>query len=77
VNYQAVEQGPSVRTVEPIALTVEQAARAAGVGRTSLYAELKAGRLRATKACGRTLIMHCDLVAWLEACRDQTAARAS
>ena len=49
-----------------LALSVEQAARRAGVGRGFLYQEIGKGRLRARKAGRRTLIALTDLAAWLE-----------
>jgi excisionase family DNA binding protein len=52
---------------EPLAYMPRDAARLAGVGRTFLYLEIKAGRLRARKAGARTLIAADDLRAWLEA----------
>lgn len=49
-----------------MALTVEQACRAAGVSKTCLYREISAGRLRATKIGRRTLITTWSLRAWIE-----------
>jgi excisionase family DNA binding protein len=49
-----------------LALSIEQAARRAGVGRGFLYQEIGKGRLRARKAGRRTLIALTDLAAWLE-----------
>jgi excisionase family DNA binding protein len=51
---------------EALALSVDQAARRAGVGRGFLYQEIGKGRLRARKAGRRTLIALTDLAAWLE-----------
>jgi excisionase family DNA binding protein len=48
-----------------LAYTVEQAAGALGIGRTKLFAEIAAGRLRARKAGKRTLIAVEDARAFL------------
>ncbi len=42
-------------------------------GRTTIYAEMKSGRLRATKIGKRTLFLAPDVVAWLNACRKAPA----
>ena len=51
----------------PLALSVDEAAHLAGVGRGFLYQEIGKGRLRARKAGRRTLVAMNDLGAWLEA----------
>ena len=52
--------------MEPLAYTLYEAKRAAaGISRTTLYEEIKAGRLRAVKRGRRTLILADDLRAWL------------
>ncbi len=48
-----------------VAYTVEGAAEAAGVGRTSIFSEIKAGRLKAKKFGKRTLITDEALREWL------------
>lgn len=45
--------------------TVKQAAEAAQVGRTTIYAQIKAGRLPITKIGRRTLVRHEALERWL------------
>ena len=50
----------------PLAISVDEAARRAGVGRGFLYQEISKGRLRARKAGRRTLITVEDHSAWLE-----------
>ena len=52
--------------VEPIALQIPDAVKLSGVGRTSLYAAIKDGKLTARKTGRRTLILATDLRAWLE-----------
>jgi excisionase family DNA binding protein len=48
-----------------LAHSIPEAAKIAGVGRSFLYEEIRAGRLIARKARGRTLILHRDLVDYL------------
>ena len=48
-----------------LALSVDEASAAAGVGRTSIFKAIKTGRLRAKKHGARTLILPDDLEAWL------------
>jgi hypothetical protein len=52
--------------VEKLAYTLAEARAVAGIGRTSLYQEIKVGRLRAIKRGGRTLILSADLQSWLD-----------
>jgi excisionase family DNA binding protein len=52
--------------METLAYTILEAKRvAAGISRTTLYEEIKAGRLRAVKRGRRTLILADDLKTWL------------
>ena len=52
---------------ERLALTIAEACRMSGFSRTSLYAEIGAGKLRAVKRGRRTAILLDDLKAWLAA----------
>jgi hypothetical protein len=47
------------------AMTVAQFCNWASIGRTTLYAEIKLGRIRPRKVRGRTLILRCDAEKWL------------
>jgi excisionase family DNA binding protein len=47
--------------------TVPEVLRITGIGRTTLYAEISADRLRAVKLGRRTLILAEDLQRWLAA----------
>lgn len=49
----------------PIVYTVEQAMKALGVGKSKLYEELNAGRIKAKKSGHRTLIPHASIQEWL------------
>lgn len=48
-----------------IAYSVCEAQKALSIGRTSLYAQIKAGKLRATKLGRKTLILAKDLDAFV------------
>ena len=48
-----------------LAYSIPEFLAAVPIGRTKLYEELKAGRLRAVKVGKRTLIPLCEAEAWL------------
>jgi excisionase family DNA binding protein len=50
----------------PLGRSINDAALRAGVGRSTVYAAINAGALRALKAGRRTLILDADLQAWLD-----------
>ena len=50
----------------PLALGILEAARAASVGRSTIYENINSGALKARKAGRRTLILRADLQAWLD-----------
>ena len=49
-----------------LAVGVMEAARLAGVGRSTIYQSINTGDLKARKAGRRTLILRDDLQAWLD-----------
>jgi hypothetical protein len=51
---------------EPISVSIADAAKITGVGRSSLYAEIKARRLIIRKIGRRTVIAVADLRLWLD-----------
>ncbi len=51
----AAERPPSERKPDQL-LSIEQAARALGIGRTALYSEIGAGRIRSVKVGRRRLV---------------------
>lgn len=52
---------------EKLAVSVEEAAKAAGVGRTCIFMEMRSGRLKGRKIGRRTVITIDDLNRWLTA----------
>ncbi len=49
----------------PYSYSIRQVSENTGLGRTSLYEEIKTGRLRAVKNGNRTLVLAEDLRSWL------------
>jgi hypothetical protein len=48
-----------------LAYSIAELSEMAGVGRSFLYEEVKAGHLVVTKAGRRSIVLHNDAVAWL------------
>jgi len=48
-----------------LAYSIAELCEVAGVGRSFLYEEVKAGHLVLTKAGRRSIVLHDDAVAWL------------
>lgn len=47
--------------MDPLALSIGEAAKALGIGRTSVYVLIKQGRLQAVKLGRRSLILTCSI----------------
>lgn len=52
---------------ERLSYTIPQLVMNTGVGRSTLYGEISAGRLRIKKVGKRSIILRGDALAWLEA----------
>jgi excisionase family DNA binding protein len=63
----------SAQTVQKVAYSIPEFSEITSICRTSVFAEIKAGRLRAVKCGKRTLIPAAALAAWLDSL---SAARA-
>ena len=55
-----------INNAERSALSVTEFCQAAGIGRTTAYAELKTGRLHSVTCGTRRLIPYSEVNAWLE-----------
>ena len=60
---------PKPPAMQPMALSVNEAAKTLGVSRATLYREIQDGRLRKRQVRGRTLIAVEDARAWLDAAK--------
>lgn len=52
-----------------IAYNVPEAAKATGLGRSTLFELIRDGKLKAIKAAGRRIILRTDLEEFFESCR--------
>lgn len=68
---------PSVPEPEKLALSIASCCRLCSVGRTFLYQEIAAGRLRAVKAGRRTLIEAAEARRWLSSLQRITPSDAA
>lgn len=51
----------------PLAVSIRDATKIVGIGRSLIYMEISAGRLKLTKVGRRSLLRVSDLNAWLDA----------
>ncbi|MCO6415700.1 helix-turn-helix domain-containing protein [Siccirubricoccus sp. KC 17139] len=65
VDEQVITDHTTALRQRPV-YTIPEAYNLARVGRTTLYGEIRAGRLTARKIAGRTLILAGDLESWLQ-----------
>jgi excisionase family DNA binding protein len=65
----AVTDDTTKDAVQPLAFGIPQLVAATGLSRTTIYNEIKTGRLRARKVGARTLVLREDLIVFLRGCR--------
>ena len=65
-NFTQANSSEPAPSLARLAYTIDKAARILSIGRTHLYAHIKAGRLQARKSGKRTLILARDLDAFLD-----------
>lgn len=61
--------------IERAAYNVDEAAEILSIGRTSLYAQIKTGKLRATKLGRKTLFLAKDIDAFLDRLQQEGVTR--
>ena len=61
----------------PLAISIAQAARVVGLGRTTLYAAISAGKLRTKKSGRRTLVETTALREFVEALPEASSQNAA
>lgn len=49
-----------------LSYTIPDLVRDTGAGRSKIYEEIAAGRLKVRKLGKRTLVLHCDAIDWLQ-----------
>ena len=59
--------------IEKLAYSITELVRISGVGRSFIYEEISAGRLKVKKAGRRTLILHAEATKWLGAMPDMSS----
>ena len=69
----APSASPSPNDAGPLLLSVDDVCALTGLGRTSIYGELRAGRLASVKVGRRRLVPRAALDAWIEELPDGSA----
>lgn len=59
----------------PLAYDIKSLVKASGRGRSVIFEDIAAGRLKARKAGSRTIILHGDAVNWLQALPTRETSR--
>jgi excisionase family DNA binding protein len=62
---------PNEHLNEPLAVSINEASRLLGIGRTRLYQAFSDGDLKPIKCGKKTLIAYADLQDWLRRLRDR------
>jgi hypothetical protein len=57
--------GMSINTTDRLAYSINGLAEATSLSRASIYEDAKAGKLKLTHKCGRTIVLIEDAQAWL------------
>ena len=63
---KAAKRSPRTRAEHPLAVSVDEAAAIAGIGRGTLYKEFKTGGPKSFTIRGRRLILVAELERWLQ-----------
>ena len=66
-EQQEQQRKPPTDLSNRLAFSIPEVVEVAQVGRSTIYEEIKVGRLIARKARGRTIILRKDLESWLAA----------
>lgn len=61
----------------PLAVSIADAAKLSGLGRSSIYNAINSGSLKVRKAGRRTIISMADLTSWLDAMPSGSSRNAS
>lgn len=73
-SLNALHNEQTATPSDQLAVSIPDAARRAGIGRSTIYNEIKAGRLASAKLGKRRLIPLAALREWLAAATAKTAA---
>lgn len=74
---KSVKRSPRTRADHPLAVSLDEAAALAGIGRGTLYKELKSGGPKTFTIRGRRLILVTELERWLHDVAEAQSERAA